>query len=465
VEPGLAALLAVVVLAYGNSFAGAYQFDDYSAIVGNGAVHSFPAWLHDLGSGIRPLLKLSYLLNWLSGAGRLGFHGVNLLVHLGCTLLLYRLARTSVGDRGGALLAAGIFALHPLQTEAVTYLCGRSASLAALFYLAALLAHGGGNDRGDGSRVGWLAPFCFVCALLVKETTVTLPAALLLWDISRGRTLREHLRRAWPCWLILAVAAIALALHPRYGALLHYSRAIRPWGENLLLQGQSIVYLISRLVVLGGMNIDPDPAAPPLPRAALICAVSALATLAAAGVASLRSRPWLGFGILWFLLHLLPTNSVIPRLDLVNDRQAYLPLAGVAILAGAALRELVHRRGARLGTGAAVLLLVVLALSTASRNRDYHSEIALWEDARRKSPRKARVHNNLGYAYFLAGRYAAARDEFLAALRLDPNHPLAKNNLLDNEAALIGRLHRMAGAALLPQSAESGRPASGRFRQ
>jgi tetratricopeptide (TPR) repeat protein len=454
-EPGLAALLGIVVLAYLNSFSGAFQFDDYPAIVQNAGVHSFPAWLHDLGSGIRPLLKLSYLINWLSGTGRAGFHAVNLLIHLGNTLLLYRLARKYAGTAAPALVAAGIFALHPLQTEAVTYICGRSASLAAFFYLAGVLAHAETIDTpGRGGR--WLVPLLFVCALLVKETAVTLPAALLLWDLTRGTKLREHLRSTWPCWLLLLVALIVLAVHARYAALLHYSFAIRPWGENLLLQAQSIAYLISRLVVLNGMNIDPDLAVALVPLPVLAAGTIGVAALAALGWIALRSRPWLAFGILWYLLHLLPTNSFIPRLDLVNDRQAYLPLAGAAITAGIAVQAGLQRCGARVGTGAATLFMVILAMFTSLRNRDYRSEINLWEDTAGKSPRKARVHNNLGYAYFLAGRHAPAREEFLAALRLDPNHRFARNNLMDNEAALIGRLHLLAGAAMAPLPPERG---------
>jgi hypothetical protein len=464
--PGLFCILFLTALAYLNSFSGAFQFDDYTVIVGNAGVHSFSAWLNDLGNGIRPLLKLTYLLNWVPGAGRAGFHAVNLLIHLANTLLLYLIVRKHAGDAVPALLAAGIFGLHPLQTEAVTYICGRSASLAALFYLAGLLAHGEASDNPSGKGGRWLPPLLFICALLVKETTITFPAALLLWDLSRGRSFRDHLRAAWPCWLVLVMAIVALAAHARYNALLQYSFAIRPWGENLLLQAKSIVYLTSRLFVLSGMNIDPDLAGSQ--PSALIAGIIGLTALAALGFASLRSFPWLGFGILWFLLNLLPTNSLVPRLDLVNDRQAYLPLAGAAMSAGIAIRLLLKRCGPWLGRSAAVLLMAVLALFTFSRNRDYRSEITLWEDTARKSPDKARVHNNLGYAYFLAGRYGPARDEFLAALRINPSHGLARNNLIANEEAMINKLLSVAGTAMMPASPARNNPSSlltGRSRE
>ncbi len=283
-------------------------------------------------------------------------------------------------------------------------------------------------------------------------------AALLLWDLSRGIRLRSHLRAAWPCWLVLLIAIIALLSHARYGALLQYSFTIRPWWENLVLQTQSIVYVISRLFVLNGMNIDPELTVALRPDPAMVSGTIGLAALTLLGALSLRRFPWLAFGILWFLLHLLPTNSVVPRLDLVNDRQAYLPMAGVALAAGVAGWSLLQRCGPRLRRSAAPLLMAILALFTFSRNRDYRSEIALWEDATRKSPGKARVHNNLGYAYFLAERHAPARDEYLAALRIDPGYRLAMNNLIANEEALIDRIHRVAGQAIVPHAAARGLP-------
>jgi len=446
VEPGLFFVLGITVLAYLNAFAGAFQFDDYNVILGSAKAHSFSAWFGDLPHGIRPLLTLSYLLNQLSGGGAAGFHLVNLLIHLVNVGLVYRLARSlalscQVEPGRGATLASAIFALHPLQTEAVTYLSGRSSSLAALFYLTALLLHEKARQKGVNSRLYRLTPLCFLAALLAKETAVTLPLALLLWDMAKrgpGRV-RDHFRAEWRSWLLLPVLLVALLLHPRYGALLEYSFDIRSRGENLLSQGNAVCYLLSRLLILTGMNIDPDLRPVTRVDGALALRIAFLAVLAATGLATLRRHPWLGFGILWFLLHLVPTNSLVPRLDLVNDRQAYLPMAGVALTVGLALGFLADSWNRRCLRAAAAGLFMVLALSTFLRNRDYRSEIALWEDTVGKSPDKARPHNNLGYAYLVAGRHREARVEFLTALRIDPEYPLAAANLKATETALAGK--------------------------
>src|SRR6185503_19414034 len=133
-----AILVVAVLLSYFNALGGVFQFDDYNVIVKNPDVHSLAAW-RDSMPGIRALLKVSYALNWAIDARPFGFHLFNVLVHAINTVLVLRLLlalrKESVGPDFAALVGAMLFALHPVQTEAVTYVSGRSVSLMALFYL------------------------------------------------------------------------------------------------------------------------------------------------------------------------------------------------------------------------------------------------------------------------------------------------------------------------------------------
>ncbi len=431
--PGwLPALVAVV--AYLPSFAGVFQFDDYNVIVNAPGVHSWHALLGN--PGIRPLLKASYTLNWTLGPGEFGFHLVNVSAHAINSALLYAVGSTlcarwfGEGDsgraRGVALAAALLFALHPAQTEAVTYISGRSSSLMASFYLGALLVYLRGGRRA-------VSTLLFVLALATRETAVTLPAALLLCEACGNeqrpwRTFwREVARRQWMHWTVLAGAAIVAVLDPRYVELLSFGFTQRDSWSNLLTQVGGISYLVWHLVGLRGYNIDPSLTPLVEWNAALGAQAVLLAALLALGVASVRSRPWIGFGVLWFFLQLAPTNSIVPRLDVVNDRQLYL--AGWGLFLGL-VAQIARLRPAPVPTRAALgILFGLCALSGVARQLDYASEIALWESSVREAPWNPRAHNNLGYAYHLAGRIDDADREYRSALFLRPGYGKARFNL------------------------------------
>lgn len=442
-------LLAAVGLTFLNAFRGDFQFDDYNVIVDNRVVHAWTAWWDDLPHGIRPLLKASYTLNWTSGLGLFGFHLFNLMVHAGNVLLVYALSRTFLQGRSGvpselaaraAVLIALLFALHPVQTEAVTYISGRSTSLMALCYLASLWTYVRGIETRNSWRLYGLSPLLFLCALAAKEVAVTLPVALVLWECTGTKervSWTLMLQRQVFHWLLLFVALATLLVHPGYESLLAFGFLQRSLAENLLTQVHGVAYLLSRLVLVQHLNIDPD--LPVLTRwtAEVMLEAVALLSLLALGFASLRRRPWLSFGIIWFFLHLLPTNSLVPRLDVANERQLYLAGWGLYLACGAAAMLWWERAGIENRTQPAraaftvltFALMVVLMTATIARNDVYRNEVALWEDTTAKAPQKARAFNNLGYAYFLAGRHDEARKAYEAALRLNPRFELAGNNL------------------------------------
>ena len=416
-----------------NGIQGSWQFDDHQAIVTNPAIHSWAAWVADLPGGIRPLLKATYTLNWTSGLGLAGFHIVNIAIHAGASVLACVLAvrvcapldrRRPGAAVAAATIAATLFAIHPVQTEAVTYVSGRSASLMALLYMAALWTHDLGcrSDRRLLAQVA--SPLLFVAAALVKEPAVTLPAALLLWALLvRGE--RNPLRMAREQgvhWILVVIVLALIFTHPHYGSLFTASLESRSLEHNLLSQINGVSYLVSRLVLFARLNFDPD-----LPifirwHPVLVMQAVALFALLATAVLQWRRRPWLAFGILWFFLQLAPMTTLIPRTDLVNERHLYLASAGLFIATAGllvewALRSPVHRRTASATIG---MLLLALAVATPLRNLDYRSEVALWSDTVAKSPYKARAHNNLGYALREAGRLDEARKSYQRALELDP---------------------------------------------
>jgi tetratricopeptide (TPR) repeat protein len=413
VNPALL-VAAVAALAYLPSLWGVFHFDDYNVIVHYPTVHSWDALFERAGLGVRPLLKASYTLNWTLGGG---FSLLNIALHAMNAAFLFLVGDALFRNRRAALIAALLFALHPAATEAVTYISGRSSSLMAVFYLGAILVYLRGAH--------WIfSTALFVMAVATRETAVTLPAALLLCDLCRTERpdWREIVRRQWPHWTLLLAGGVFLLFNQRYFDLIAYGYGERSLADNLITQVGGVSYLALRLISLQDYNIDP--ALPTLTEwtPALRFQAAMFLVLFLLAAVNLRRHRWLSFGILWFFLQLAPTNSIVPRLDVANDRQLYLASWGLF------LAICVHLRNIPRAVTAGALLL--FAATSVARQMDYRSEIRLWESSVALAPWNARGHNNLGFAYQAAGRIEDARREYRAALLFDPRHQKARYNLM-----------------------------------
>ena len=452
----------LVVLIYWPSLHFPFQFDDYNVIVNNPAVHSVAAWWQSM-PGIRPLLKLSYALSWHGAADPAAFRALNIALHALNALLVWRilteLARRRSLPAVVPLLAAALFALHPIQTEAVTYISSRSVTLMAFFYLLSLLswllaARTAGHARRS---LQLLSGAAFLCAFLSKETAIILPAALWLttW-LAPQASARLHEPVAlpdspvaaawsmvrsyrWPIAIAMA-ATMFLLLLPAYRQFFSVGLAQRTPLENLALQIDSVFFLTTHLLQPALMNADPALPATVCWEPLLAAKGTLLVTIVALAILAFRHRSFVGFCVLWFFLHLAPTNSLIPRLDVANDRQLYLSSVGAFALAALLawhvlrwLRTMLRIRNEAAGKLPPLLLTMALLMQvgwqTVERNRVYRDEISFWQDVAAKSPHNARAFNNLGYAYQLADRPADARNAYERALTLAPSMPQPRWNL------------------------------------
>ncbi|HEY7723774.1 MAG TPA: hypothetical protein VH880_00460 [Anaeromyxobacteraceae bacterium] len=453
-------LLAAAGAAWTTSFLGGFQFDDFRAVVGDPRVQSLGAWWRSM-PGIRPLLKLSYAANHASGLGLAGFHAVNLAAHGAAALLAFALLRrlearlgAARGERAGAaaLLGALIFALHPVQVEAVTYVSGRSASLSGALALGSALAFVAGRDAGRPALHRVVSPLLLAASLCVKEVAVVLPAALLLLERARKGPApwREALRATAPHWAVAVAAAAAMLAAAPYRAMAERSLALRPPLANLLTQAEASAWLAGQLVRLDRLNADPALPAVAAPTARSIAALAAVAAGAAAGAALLRRKPAAAAGALWFLLWLAPQGWVLPRPEPASERQLYLAILGPAWALG---RWVAGRgRGAAPRLAAGLALAAGLGAATARRSLVYVDEVTFWSDVVRKAPGSARAHANLGHALALACRRAEAEASLALALALDPGQFRAAANLrLLREGALPDRGAPCAPAAPDPR--------------
>ncbi len=438
--PTVLLLIAAVLAVYANALLlGVFQFDDYNVIVSNSVVHSWYAWWADVGHGIRPLLKLSYTFDWTMGGGETGFQLTNLLIHSGNTILVWFLTasflRITSSLASSALLVSTItallFAVHPIHTEAVTYISGRSSSLMTLFYLGGMLCYMTGRQTQSRFYLHVAPPLLFMAALAVKEVAITFPLALLLLHRSLGGDWRSALRYTWSSWLVLFAAMILFFQDANYSSHLARSLGMHDGLSNLAVQANAVLYLLGQWFCPLWLNIDPDlsnsTVISPLKLGAIIVAIAVYLVL----LKKIRQRQWLNFALGWLVVHLFLIYLITPRLDIANERQLYLiswPLL-MALVAEMAIfltsRQLIM---------VTFVMFITASMLTNMRNLDYRSEVALWQATVKLSPNKARVHNNLGYAYFLAGHTEKARQHYLKALALDNHNFKARYNLeiLDN---------------------------------
>jgi hypothetical protein len=447
------ALAAAVGATWAPSLDASFQFDDWRVIVDNPHVRTLSAWWASM-PGMRALTKLSYALDQARGGQAATFRATSVILHAVNAVLTFLVFRTVGARRAGpapaaphgvaAATAAVVFALHPVQTESVTYLAARPNELAATGALVALLAWQRQFGSPRPGRWSLAALVALAAGLAGKETAAVTPVAMaLLAAAAPGGFRRESASSlVAPALLVVAAVAAGLAFLP-YGGLLRTSLSIRGPLDNLVAQVGSLGTLASHLVLWGQLNADPAPAA----RTALDGATMAGFVLLAGGLAgallALRRHPAPAFGVLWTYLWLAPTNSFLARFDPLNDRQWYLAIAGPGWLLGLALARLPPRGAA----ASVVTLALALAAGTLERNRVYATETSFWSDVAGKSPGNARAWNNLGIALARDCRPEAAAAAFAHAAALAPDDTVpAVNEALVTRGELPDLPARCRGA-------------------
>lgn len=438
-------LTILTVAAYANGFLGGLLYDDRASITENesirrlwdlGTVLKPPA---EAGTGGRPLANLTFAVSFaLSGLSTWGYHVINVLTHVLAALTLFGVVRRTLRQpaldpRFGleAVPLAGaiaiLWALHPLQTQVVTYVSQRTESLMALCYLLTLYCFIRGAEARP--RVWYpLAVLACLLGVLSKEVIATAPLIVLLYDRTFvAGSFVAAWRQRWRLYTVLAATWIPLAfllmgVQDRgvgYGlGVSWFFYALTECKAVLIYLGLSI-WPQTLIFDRGVMLVDSIGAALPF-------VVGLVVILGATGWA-LWARPVLGFAGAWFFVILAPTSSVVPVIQQpIAENRPYLPLAAVMTLVVIGLRVWLARRAA---LAVCAVLAVVSAFATVRRNRDFGSEIVIWTDTVAKAPGNARAHYNLGVALDTAGRTPEALVHYRQALFVDPNYVQAQNNL------------------------------------
>jgi hypothetical protein len=392
---------------------------------------SISAWI----SGVRPLLMLSYWANFqVSGNHAATYHALNVLLHALNSVLAFvfflRILRMLEIESSRAFwcaaIASSLYLVHPIQTEAVAYVAGRSELVCGFFVLAALAVFSNPAIGVMTWRRAAAVLLLYCCAILSKEHAVVLPAAFLVIDlVLRRRPLTEALRgngRLYgPIAAIGAVAVVGVLALLARSSTAGFNVAGVQWYEYLFTQFRVWVLYLRLAVLPFPQNADYDiPLSHSLIEHGSFVALCAL--LAAAWVVWRWRRrfPLVFAGALVFVILLAPTSSIVPIQDLAAERRLYLPLVGLLL---ATTEALVRIRWTVSAVAVAATYLMVFSALTYDRSKVWSSDIALWSDTVEQSPQKARGYTHLTYAYIRNRRCedaAATADRVPAGVRDTP---------------------------------------------
>ncbi len=452
------------LVAYSNSLGNGFTFDDRAIVVGNpvvqtldpGRIFSSP-WWHDRAElGLyRPVTTLSYALNYrLHGLAPYGYHLVNLFLHLLNGTLVFWIFFRALGHAPSAGVAALVFVLHPVQTEAVNGVVGRAELLSAFWVLFAWALYTGASEAQGRARQALYGAslFAALLACFSKEHGVMLVGILAAYDLlllfRRGapdpfrQVIRYDALRYVPyvlvvlLYLAIRYAVIGAVLLPGKPLLVDNPLAHLPTGERMLT-AIAVIGKYAGLLVLpyrlsADYSYDQIPAVTSLFNPGFLVGALVGAGVLFVVVQATRRRwaaAW-GFGAVFLVLTLLPvSNLFFPIGTVLGERLLYLPSLGFCLLLGWAYRVLDRRRALPWAVPAgAVLLLGAYGVGTYLRNPDWKDDFALFSSAVQAAPRSAKAHFNLGNAHRDRGDMEGALREYHEALQIHPAYAEAHYN-------------------------------------
>lgn len=462
------ALILLVGAIYSNTISSPFMLDDKALVRDNPIVKDPRYLLHpDRASALpeynlfrtRFLSTATFTLNHMAhGEGVRGYHIANIALHAANATLVFALVLMIFAtpmfihiSQRGRWIAAGaalMFAAHPLQTEAVTYIMGRYVLVCALFYLASMVLYL--RYRLHGS--GWLYAASLLAgalAMLSKQNAATLPFALALMELCFMGPVPRRFLRLVPFAALLIIFPITMWQGGvAFNSAATFSESRSMFDADFLaptvssaqyaLTQTKVVAMYLKLIVLPvGQNFDHDVA---LMKSALDWRVLTFVALHAmllglALVGLLRTGGlWrlAAGGVLWFYLTIAVESSILPIPMLMAEYRTYLPGLGiyVAVLSMAAIAAGGMSAQRRIAVLAGCLSIVgLLSWASYARNYVWHSELSLWQDVVAKSPMKVRGIANLAKVHLEAGRLEQARLGYEQVLELDPRFHVAWHGL------------------------------------
>lgn len=463
-------VIGVLILGcYSNSFHGNFFLDDFRNIHTNQYVKIESLTLENLKNAAtlspcskRWLPNLSLALNYyLGGLNPFGYKIFNLVVHISTATALYFLfffTLTSTKQPGGresliAFAAAALWAVHPLQTNGVSYIVQRMTSMAALFFVLALVCYIRARSCKGQKRQLWFigCGTAAICAFVSKENTIILPLMLGAYEFYFIQPEGRRLKGKNIFWIGIAIALllfgiawIALGHNPLSNILAGYKYRNFTIQERLLTEPRVLFHYLGLLLwpLPGRLNLAYDFSLSHslFQPISTFFSIIGIITVSLLVPALYRRHRLLSFAVLWFLINQLIESSVIP-LEIIFEHRMYLPGMFLFLPPVLWLDELLEGKkqnpaaGKKAAPGQLILLGSVLLIAAAlgamswQRNKVWNDDILFWQDVVNKSPRLSRGYVELGIAQQDKGNHPAAISSFERAIAMEPSNGAAWLNL------------------------------------
>jgi protein O-mannosyl-transferase len=430
-------LTGVLFLIYANGLNTPFQSDDERHVILNPYIYSHNFYMNPNYISPRHFSNWTFTFNYQWGKLEpFGYHLFNLIFHIGTVILVFSSvfltikSATEWGERAALIIAvitALLFGLHPIQTETVTYISGRPGGMAAFFFfLSFFMFQLGGLNKSTEKIPSFiyyaLSLIIFFIAVLCKEVAITLPIILLLYDLyfMKGKNWKGFRSRLgfYILFPLFALFAFLQTPHAFYalGELLEKISLSLIWVQLDILKHPLILFLFPI-----NLTFEYDFKTQVMWGPLLVSLFMLTAILVLVIKKFYLKSSILSFSCLWFLITLAPTNSVMPRMHLLSERNLYVPYFGLSLFF-AVILYLIFFKENRNKTAITLLLLVGIGFSSlvVNRNQDYFSPSSLWADTFKKTPSKLSVGKSLSIHYLMEENYSEALKTLKALLQINP---------------------------------------------
>ncbi|MBI5970279.1 MAG: tetratricopeptide repeat protein [Deltaproteobacteria bacterium] len=477
------ALFIIGFAIYSNVLLAPFIYDDEMYVLNNVNLRALGNFLAVPWN--RYLTYLTFALNYaIGGYNSFDFHLTNIIIHVLNSIWLYYLVlttlKTPIVKRGFdgkslpawtiAFAASLLFLAHPVQTQAVSYVTQRFASLAAFFYLSSVLCYARyritlcEDEIGKGGMVFYVSSLVLgALSQLSKEISFTLPVMIILYEFlffeGEGTSLGQRLKRLTPFLFLFLIipftffsgfsegAGAGVTANIRKGQIMEFAAFSK--YEYLVGQFRVIVTYLRLFVWPTGLRLIYDyPMYHSFFEPAVLVSFALISTLlglsvylyAAARKSADGARMLFSFGIFWFFMTLSVETSVIPIKDAIFEHRVYLPNAGLSVLASAAAHYLAvtylpRPASSRVFAVAVITAVTALSVATYRRNIVWGDRLLFWKDNYEKTPNSISVMHDLGLAYHLNGEDELSVEYFKRVLKVEPDNIFVHYNIV---GALLG---------------------------